>query len=71
MKIKRFEVDICQDCLDLVGEECHSPCCVFCFRSIEYIQDSLMTMNIRLDFTESGGGIYIPEHIYEYEDILE
>ena len=29
MKVKTIEINICQACLDGVGEECHTPGCAF------------------------------------------
>lgn len=31
-------VRVCQACIDLVGEECHTPACVFCFHGMSEVK---------------------------------
>lgn len=44
-RIRTATVRICQACVDLKGEECHTPECVFCFRSVteaKWLMDKMM-----------------------------
>ena|SRR6185436_5473023 len=43
--MKRFMIQICEGCLNLEGQECHHPECVFCRRAtseVGYLLDILM-----------------------------
>lgn len=64
MKISRFIVDICQGCLDLEGEMCHTPGCFLCFRTTEEIKEFLNVALIRL----SCNNEMVQEPILVYED---
>ena len=35
MKIKRIIIDICEACLDGIGEECHTPECALFLHSVD------------------------------------
>lgn len=44
-RIRTATIRICQACVDLAGEECHTPECVFCFRSVteaKWLMDKMM-----------------------------
>ena len=44
-RIRTATIIICQSCLDLVGEECHTPECVFCLRSVaeaKWLMDKML-----------------------------
>lgn len=43
--IRTATARICQPCIDLEGEECHTPECVFCFRSVteaKWLMDKML-----------------------------
>lgn len=44
-RIRTATIRICQPCVDLVGEECHTPECVFCFHSVteaKWLMDKML-----------------------------
>jgi hypothetical protein len=44
-RIRTATIRICQPCLDLEGQECHTPECVFCFRSVteaKWLMDKML-----------------------------
>lgn len=41
MKIRRYEIDICDGCIDLQGEMCHTPGCIFIRQTTEEIKEFL------------------------------
>lgn len=36
--INQITIRVCQDCIELKGQECHEPECVFCFRGMEEVR---------------------------------
>lgn len=38
LKVWDVTVRVCQDCIDLKGQECHTPECVFCFHGMEEVK---------------------------------
>lgn len=46
-KLRRFEIQICQGCLDSEGQMCHTPGCVCIWLTTQEIQDLLSRLNIR------------------------
>jgi len=49
MKIRRYTVDICDDCLGLVGSMCHTPGCVLIRKTTEEIREFLSISLIRFE----------------------
>jgi hypothetical protein len=47
MEIRKIEINICTDCLNLVGEMCHTPECVFCRRTMKEVEEYLNMLLIR------------------------
>lgn len=45
--VRRYTVDICDDCIALKGEMCHVPECAFCRRTMTEVSDYLDAMLIR------------------------
>ena len=47
MKIRRYTVDICDDCYDMRGDECHTPGCAFFLKSVAEVAKLLDATLIR------------------------
>lgn len=47
MLVKRYFVDICDQCIQLEGEQCNNPHCVFCRRSMSEVGEILDQTLIR------------------------
>jgi hypothetical protein len=45
--IRKFEVDICDDCVNLRGQECHTPGCRFYLCSMAEVGQYLNLLLIR------------------------
>lgn len=43
----QFQLNICQDCLDLKGEMCDTPECIFCRRTMSEVSEYLDVLLIR------------------------
>ena len=46
-RVRHFEVNICEGCLRLEGQQCHTPGCCFCFSSTEEVGEYLDILLIR------------------------
>jgi hypothetical protein len=44
--VKKYEILICDDCMNLKGEMCHNPVCCFCRNTMEEVANSLETTGI-------------------------
>ncbi|MBP9771441.1 MAG: hypothetical protein KBD16_00740 [Candidatus Pacebacteria bacterium] len=64
-KIKVFEVDICEDCLALKGQMCHTPECVFIRCTMDEAKQHLSMLLIRMDI--DGEVVQGREAIRSYE----
>lgn len=70
--IRRYEIDICDGCLDLQGEMCHTPGCVFIRQTtpeIKALLDLLMIIPL-----VDGKPIWSAEHAkkdttFAYEEV--
>lgn len=40
--IHQVEIVVCSSCLDGIGEECHVPECLFCFRDVPRLEDGTL-----------------------------
>lgn len=47
-QLKSYEIDICNQCIALEGEMCHSPGCVFCHQTVSEIKRILDICQIRM-----------------------
>lgn len=47
MKIRKFEIHICNGCLELSGASCNTPECVFCWRTTDEVSNFLDVLLIR------------------------
>ena len=47
MRVRSYRVDVCDGCMRLEGEECHTPGCVFFLRGIREIEEILNTTLLR------------------------
>ncbi len=47
MPIHQFIIPVCDDCLNLKGEMCHTPECGFCRRTMAEVSELLNTLLIR------------------------
>lgn len=47
MTIRKYEINICDECYLLEGEMCHTPECVFCRRTMEEVGEYLDVLCIR------------------------
>ena len=49
-QIKRYTIDICDDCLNLRGEMCHNPRCSFCRKTMkeveQILEDTMITAKV-------------------------
>jgi hypothetical protein len=45
--IRRFVIRVCDDCVNLEGECCNNPYCVFCLTDIEQVSQILDRLMIR------------------------
>lgn len=47
MKLKKFEIYICESCYELKGQTCRTPGCVFCWKDIDEVGRMLEDLLIR------------------------
>lgn len=59
--IRRFEINICDDCINLCGEMCNNPRCFFCRRTMQEVSEYLDALLIR----PIVDGKHIPEVLNE------
>lgn len=45
--IKKYSIQICDQCFNLVGEMCHNPRCVFCRKTMKEVGELLDILMIR------------------------
>jgi hypothetical protein len=57
--IRRYEIDICDDCMALGGEMCWTPGCTFCWLGMDAVELILRKTNLRVEFED--GTIYQSE----------
>jgi hypothetical protein len=56
MIIRKIIIDICQACLDGVGEECHTPGCALFLHSVDLpIRPEMY--EILNEYSDEGGGV--------------
>jgi hypothetical protein len=36
--VRRYSVDVCDPCIKLEGQECHTPRCIFYLHDIEHVK---------------------------------
>lgn len=71
-KVHDVTVRVCQSCIDLVGEECHTPGCVFCFHGmaeVKWLLDKMLICPI-IDgerIVLHGTGVPVPQPDTELE----
>lgn len=63
MYIRHYEVTICDGCINLEGQECHTPECAFCFMNMDEVKETLRRVNLRVEFESLGDEPYIAEPI--------
>lgn len=49
MKIRRYEIDICDGCMRLEGAMCHTPGCVFIREYTHEIKEHLNRLMLRVE----------------------
>lgn len=68
MKIRRYEIDICDGCMTLQGEMCHTPGCVFIRERTDEIKEHLSRLLLRI---EVDGGVVHQVDINDYPVVHE
>src|ERR1700690_3546222 len=46
-KVRSYHISICDDCLNLIGEQCHTPECVFIRQTMAEVSNHLDMLLIR------------------------
>jgi len=46
-RVLRYVISICQPCIELLGQECHTPGCVFWLCSMREVSEYLNRLQIR------------------------
>lgn len=54
MSIKKYEIFICDDCINLKGEMCNNPECIFCRRTMKEVEELLDIILIRIKTDNIG-----------------
>lgn len=62
--IKRYEIDVCDQCLKLEGEMCHNPGCICIRRSMTEVERILSVCQLRINLSELRDQNEEPEQIH-------
>ena len=67
-KIQRYTIDVCEDCIHLKGEMCHTPECVFIRCTMDEVKQYLNMLLIAP--IVDGERIYISKPIKTYAGMI-
>lgn len=66
--VREYRVSICDPCMKLDGQECHTPGCIFFLCSMPEVRNYLSRMLLRVAFGENDSYTAAPEPEQEWCD---